>query len=98
VAVSRPGRTWEAYIGAVKGDDYHEEAPGVVANGSEIPFELAEVCFKDLAKTSVRRGEEWFIPPPTEEEIKYMGEMGVDISLRKRNASELERNRETQPS
>ena len=82
VAVARPGRTWKAYIGAVKGDDYYEEVPGVVANGSEIPFELPEVCFEDLAKGSIRRGEEWYIPPPTEEEIKFMRELGVDIPER----------------
>jgi len=88
VAVARPGRTWKAYIGAVKGDDYYEEASGVVANGSEIPFELAEVCFKDLAKGSVRRGEEWYIPPPTEREIQQMRKDGVNPFISER-ASEL---------
>ena len=100
VAVRRPGRTWKAYIGAVKGDDYHEEAPGVVANGSEIPFEFAEVYFKDLAKGSIRRGrrgEEWYFPPPTEEEIQFMREHGVVIP-REGDASELEWSQETQAS
>src|SRR2546422_5445242 len=50
VAVRRPGRTWKAYIGAVKGGDYHEEAPGVVANGSESPFEVAQGCFGEQAQ------------------------------------------------
>jgi len=80
VAVERPSNTWKAYIGAVKGDDYHEEAPGVVANGSEIPFELAEVCFEDLAKGSVRRGEEWHIPPPTDRELSISKRSREDFS------------------
>src|SRR5712691_7836197 len=75
VAVERPDDTWKSYIGAVKGDDYYEEAPGVVANGSEIPFELAEVCFEDLAKGSVKRGEEWYILPPTNREIQLMRDL-----------------------
>ncbi len=42
---------WVAYIGAVEGKDYDKEAVGVVANGSEIPYEMAEVYFEDLTRT-----------------------------------------------
>ena len=42
---------WRAYIGGVEGKDYDDEAAGVVANGSEIPYEMAEIFFKDLMRT-----------------------------------------------
>ncbi len=54
VAVRAPGNTWKAFIGAVKGEDYWTEATDVVKTGTPIPFELAEVCFHDLAG-----GEKW---------------------------------------
>ncbi len=37
---------WGLHVGPVEGKDY-----GVVENGSEIPFEMAEIFFKDLART-----------------------------------------------
>lgn len=70
VAAERPGHTWRAYIGAVEGKDYFKEAPEVVTKGSEVPFELAWVCFRDLGKGTELRGDEWYIPPPTREEIE----------------------------
>lgn len=38
-------------VGPVEGKDYDKEAASVVENGSEVPFELAEIFFKDLART-----------------------------------------------
>jgi hypothetical protein len=80
VAASRPGHTCRAYIGALKGEDYYGEAPDVVANGSEIPFELALQCFEDLAKESWVVGNELQVLPPTEGEIELMREQGWKVS------------------
>ncbi len=57
VAVEVLGDTWKAFIGAVKGEDYGAEALDVVKNGTPVPYELAEVCFEDLA-----RGMKWHEP------------------------------------
>lgn len=59
VATERPGRTWGAYVGAVEGKDEFAEAPGVVATGSEIPFELAWVVFRDLGKGTESGHNKW---------------------------------------
>jgi hypothetical protein len=42
---------WIAYIGVVEGKDYDKEAPVVVNNGSEIPYDLAYIYFKDLMRS-----------------------------------------------
>ncbi len=42
---------WVVYVGAVEGKDFEKEALGVLENGSEIPFELAEIFFEDEART-----------------------------------------------
>jgi hypothetical protein len=57
VAVRADGGTWNAFIGAVKGEDYVVEAQGIVKTGTPVSYELAEVCFEDLAK-----GERWHEP------------------------------------
>jgi hypothetical protein len=57
VAVRADGNSWKAFIGAVKGEDYAAEAPEVIKTGTPTSYELAEVCFEDLAK-----GEKWHEP------------------------------------
>jgi hypothetical protein len=59
VAVGSPDRRWCAFIGAVKGEDYGREAIGVVESGSVIPYELAELCFEDLGKGTIRGDLKW---------------------------------------
>jgi len=54
VAVRAHDDTWKAFIGAVKGENYGVEALEVIEKGTPIPYELAEVCFEDLA-----RGKKW---------------------------------------
>ena len=54
VAVRAHGDTWKAFIGAVEGEDYGEEALDVIKDGTPVPYPLAEVCFEDLA-----RGAKW---------------------------------------
>lgn len=56
VAAETPVETWGACVGAVEGKDVFAEAPGVVATGSEIPFDLARVVFRDLGR-GTRSGE-----------------------------------------
>lgn len=63
VAKGYPDDTWSAFIGAVEGKDYGKEADEVVANGSKIPFELAEICFNDLGKVTEVKGDKWHIKP-----------------------------------
>jgi hypothetical protein len=48
--VDTKGLEWVAYVGAVQGKDFEEEAAGVVANGSQIPYEMAKIFFKDLTR------------------------------------------------
>ena len=37
-------------MGAVAGEDYVAEASSVVKTGTPVTYELAKVCFEDLAK------------------------------------------------
>jgi len=64
VAVERPGHTWRAYIGPLRGIDYYKETLEIIVRGSEMPFDLAWVCFRDLGKATEIREGEWHIPPP----------------------------------
>lgn len=50
VAVKARNDSWKALIGAVKGVDYYSEALEVAQTGTEVPYDLAEVCFEDIAK------------------------------------------------
>ncbi len=63
VAAGHPPDTWGAYIGAVKGEGFDREAQGVVESGSEIPFELAEVLFEDLGKSTRAGDMKWHHDP-----------------------------------
>ncbi len=68
-AAERPGGTWGAYVGAVEGKDEFAEAPGVVSTGSEIPFDLAWVVFRDLGKSTEEGELKWHYDSKNEPDL-----------------------------